>query len=240
MLAGLKEERIAWDDAGEEEIAGDDFAELAQDVPTHGFGLIDHCGQETENFNRRFSCSEGGELMKNLREGAQGQGSAFFDHHDLLAEAEDVTRDAVGATGGVDQGEIVVEIVEVVEHGVDLRVAGIGIGGEGRIAEGVELAGGQQVEVGETRLHDEGIEGSAEEGLEESGAGGGVLGEGKPDRALGIGIDQEDAPTPLRQGMREIDGGGGFTDASLLAGDADPDHKERISTGPNRSQGGLC
>lgn len=51
-----------------------------------------------------------------------------------------------------------------------------------------------------------------------------MAGEGEADGALGIGIDEEGAGSGASEGVSEIDGEGGFTHASFLAGDGDADH----------------
>lgn len=43
------------------------------------------------------------------------------------------------------------------------------------------------------------------------------LGEGKTDPALGVGIDEEDFPPPLRERVAQVDGDGRLPDSSFLA-----------------------
>lgn len=44
-----------------------------------------------------------------------------------------------------------------------------------------------------------------------------LLGEGKTDAALGVGIDEEDFPSPLRKRVAQVDGYGRLPDSSFLA-----------------------
>ena len=59
----------------------------------------------------------------------------------------------------------------------------------------------------------------------------GAAREGKPDTTLRVGVHNERVPTTSREGMREVDADGGFSDSSFLAGCGYGDHGLDVSQG---------
>ncbi len=73
------------------------------------------------------------------------------------------------------------------------------------------------------------------------GAGAAFLADAAREVALGIDVDEQDATLGEGEGGGEVDGGGGFADASFLVGDGhDFGHKVFISVGYFEARDSVC
>lgn len=88
------------------------------------------------------------------------------------------------------------------------------------------LAGGDEGKSFQPGGDDQPLHGDAGIGEEivEAGEQARLAGEREPDRALRICIDEQGIESSACESVGEVDGKGGFTHSSLLAGDGDADH----------------
>jgi hypothetical protein len=236
---GFAEANIAGDLDGR-----DFFAEIALDVFGDLLGKfvagVDHCEDDFGDLDVGVDAfADDLDGFGELGEAFEGIEFALQGDDDAIAGCEDVDGEDSETWGGINQDKVVV--------GFD---GGNGVAEDHFFADGIEEDGfgageiegsGDDFEAGDLGGDDSlgdgvlGFFGVVDDGLEDIEEGGfdGVFFDPETGGgvALGVGVDEEDALIFEGKGSGEVDGGGGFADASFLIDDAEDGHRVVIMAG---------
>lgn len=214
--AGADEEVVAWDLGLEDKVLGEELAEGGGDFEGFGEVGLDHGEADAEDVEARVEDAEAVEAFEEFGDGANAEGFGLLGDEDGVAGGDGIGGESEEAGGGIDEAEVVAAVVGEAEERADAGevaavargdfvVAGVAGGDEG---EGVEAGGDDELVEGD---------GGVGEEVVESGEEAGLAGEGEADGALGVGVDEEGVAACAGEGVREVDGEGGFAHAALLA-----------------------
>jgi hypothetical protein len=217
---------IAGDEGIEEESGGKERAEFADDVGAFALVLLDHGHEDAGNFEGGSFGAEALDGVEDLGNGAHAEGFRLLGDEDGVGGAEDIAGDPGESGRGVDEDGI--EALAGAEFGGDALEGGGGIDALlDCFEEPVGVAAGENAQFREPCGEDHGFGGGTGiDGVVEAPAFAGFFREGEANRALGIGIDEQGMPASAGEGVGEVDGDGGFADASFLAGDRENSHWE--------------
>ena len=222
--AGADEESVARDLGLENEFGRQEVAECLGGLAAFGEVLLDHGEADAEDREARIDHPQAVEAFEQFGDRADAERFRLLGDQDGVARRDDVAGDAEQPGGGVDQAEVEAAGGGAAEEGADTCEVASVAAGAGVVVAG--LATGHQGKGFKPGGDDQAVEWDSRVGekIVKAGEEAGLAGQRKADGALRVGIDQQGSDPGAGEGVGEIDGYGGFTHPTFLAGYGDTDH----------------